>query len=632
MRDHAPAGRSERGRVVRQGPRRIIDFLRARRRLCLYSALLLVAALLLTPLLLLKAEEQLTARLQREAEKRGLLLQLDGLSLGIWPLAQVRGLTLGRSDGTRINCDGLRLYPALWGRGWLGPVIRVHVARTVALLPRRTRITLLPSTWDVRPTRRSVTARLRRGHETLDISRQRMAGAPLRLRAAGLRCCDLLTLEIASGVTPCLGTVEGEVELSRLDAESWHVELHGNATGASIRGLARSDEGPEAPGDNGAAADVHAQLSLGWDGRAERLSLERVRLESAGAVVSGRAIVLAANHDPEVDVRVAVERVDFARLLPAAGIAPPAGPAGLGSLSLEASIVGRVLEPRSFVVKERVDFTPPRTDVPEIVRLRGSFTHQATNARGQRHTIVVAPASPDFVPLDEVPALFVRALLISEDANFYAHRGIDLSAIPEALATNWRERGVMRGGSTITQQLAKNLFLSRQRSVTRKLQELVLALLLETTLGKRRILEIYLNIIEWGPDLYGLRPASRHYFGLEPGQLSPKQMVFLIALIPGPIKYQRSIAAGTPTPAFESLMTRLLTKLRSVDALAEDEYLAALAEPISLRSAPDALPFTEDETPGDVPGASDDPPGSVVPQADRSDVVGPASRATEAAP
>jgi len=119
--------------------------------------------------------------------------------------------------------------------------------------------------------------------------------------------------------------------------------------------------------------------------------------------------------------------------------------------------------------------------------------------------------------------------------------------------------------------------------VSRKLEELALALLLDSSLGKERLLEIYLNVIEWGPGLYGLRPAARHYFGKEPAALTPKQMAFLVSLVPGPIKYQRSFAGGTPTPFFEGLMATLLAKLHAVGALGLEEYLLALAEPLDLR-------------------------------------------------
>ena len=95
----------------------------------------------------------------------------------------------------------------------------------------------------------------------------------------------------------------------------------------------------------------------------------------------------------------------------------------------------------------------------------------------------------------------------------------------------------------------------------RKLQELAITFLLESALGKDRILEIYLNIIEWGPELRGLRPAARRYFGREPRELTPAQVAFLVAIIPGPIKYQSSFAHGTPGPGLRSLIDELLAKL-----------------------------------------------------------------------
>ena len=99
------------------------------------------------------------------------------------------------------------------------------------------------------------------------------------------------------------------------------------------------------------------------------------------------------------------------------------------------------------------------------------------------------------------------------------------------------------------------------------------------------MLEIYLNVIEWGPGLYGLKPAARHYFGREPSQLTPKQIVFLVSMIPGPIKYQRSFPEGTPTPFFEEMMAALLAKLQLVHALSDDEYQAALVAPLDLQNS-----------------------------------------------
>ena len=136
----------------------------------------------------------------------------------------------------------------------------------------------------------------------------------------------------------------------------------------------------------------------------------------------------------------------------------------------------------------------------------------------------------------DVPPLFVRTLLLAEDTSFYGHRGIDLRELPGALLTNWSRGGAARGASTITQQLAKNLFLSREKQIGRKLQELAITFLLESGLGKQRILEIYLNVVEWGPGIYGAEAAAKHHFGTTAARLSKDQAARLAAILPSPLR------------------------------------------------------------------------------------------------
>ena len=313
------------------------------------------------------------------------------------------------------------------------------------------------------------------------------------------------------------------------------------------------------------------------------VALPRWQLRAAGARVSGSLAIESLPGDPRIDLGFGVERLDFARLLGTSGLEEPDAALGgdLGSAALQARITGRILDPASFAVSQHLDFRPPSRNLPSIDRLRGSFVHEVAGPKGERRAILVSAEAPDFVALSEVPPLFVRTLLIGEDAGFFSHGGFDLSEVPAAVVANWTRGGAARGASTITQQLAKNLFLSRDKRMGRKLQELCLALLLEARLSKSRLLEIYLNVIEWGPDVYGLRPAARYYFGCEPKDLTPRQMAFLVALIPGPILYQASFASGTLSPGFRPLVDNLLAKLRSVDALGEEEYQSALAEDLA---------------------------------------------------
>jgi monofunctional biosynthetic peptidoglycan transglycosylase len=263
----------------------------------------------------------------------------------------------------------------------------------------------------------------------------------------------------------------------------------------------------------------------------------------------------------------------------------PGGIPDLGTAAIDLQVRGRLADPASLKVTQKIDFKPPRQMPPGIARLRGDFTFTPDDGSGPHRPVDVSSASPDFIALHEVPPLFVRTLLLAEDSSFYGHRGVDFRELPVALLTNWSRGGAARGASTLTQQLAKNLFLSRDKQLGRKLQELAITFLLESALGKDRILEIYLNIIEWGPDLRGLRPAARTYFGREPRALTPAEMAFLVAIIPGPIKYQSSFAHGTPGPGLRSLIEELLAKLRSVDSINEEEYRRALGEPIVINSS-----------------------------------------------
>ena len=132
-----------------------------------------------------------------------------------------------------------------------------------------------------------------------------------------------------------------------------------------------------------------------------------------------------------------------------------------------------------------------------------------------------------------------RAVIASEDANFPDHDGVDWNAIEQALEKNAKRGRVAFGGSTITMQLAKNLFLSGERSCLRKAQELVITYMLEAIMSKRRILEIYLNVAEWGVGVFGAEAAARHHFGVSAAQLSPAQAAYLAAMLPRPRYYDR---------------------------------------------------------------------------------------------
>ena len=144
-----------------------------------------------------------------------------------------------------------------------------------------------------------------------------------------------------------------------------------------------------------------------------------------------------------------------------------------------------------------------------------------------------------WVPYERISPALKRAVIAAEDAKFVEHEGFDWDGIQQALEKNYRKGRVVAGGSTITQQLAKNLFLSSRRSYWRKAEEAVITLMLEALLDKRRILELYLNVIEWGEATFGCEAAARNYFGVSALELSAEQAARLAAMAPNPRFYER---------------------------------------------------------------------------------------------
>jgi monofunctional biosynthetic peptidoglycan transglycosylase len=148
-----------------------------------------------------------------------------------------------------------------------------------------------------------------------------------------------------------------------------------------------------------------------------------------------------------------------------------------------------------------------------------------------------AALKQQWVPYAKISNKLKRAIIVSEDALFSEHQGVDWDALQKAYEKNNRKGRVVAGGSTITQQLAKNLFLSGSRSYFRKAQELVITYMLEFWMSKERIFEIYLNVVEWGSGVFGAEAAARHYYGISAANLSASQAARLAVMLPNPRFY-----------------------------------------------------------------------------------------------
>lgn len=141
----------------------------------------------------------------------------------------------------------------------------------------------------------------------------------------------------------------------------------------------------------------------------------------------------------------------------------------------------------------------------------------------------------NWVSFERIPDLFKNAVRITEDSAFYWHKGVDFDELKESIKKNIREKRLARGGSTITQQLAKNLYLSTEKTFVRKIREYWIARRLEKSLSKDRIFELYLNVIEFGSGIFGVQAASQHYFKRDVSKLNYEQIIRLTAIIPRPL-------------------------------------------------------------------------------------------------
>lgn len=168
-----------------------------------------------------------------------------------------------------------------------------------------------------------------------------------------------------------------------------------------------------------------------------------------------------------------------------------------------------------------------------------------------------ATLKKQWLPYERISPHLKRALIASEDGKFVHHAGFDWEGIQVAMKKNERKGKAVAGGSTITQQLAKNLFLTPERSLLRKGEEAVITLMIEATWSKRRIFEVYLNVIEWGNGVFGAEAAARHYYGIGAHQLSTEQAARLAAMVPSPRYYDRNRGAAGLGRKTEVILARM---------------------------------------------------------------------------
>ncbi len=205
---------------------------------------------------------------------------------------------------------------------------------------------------------------------------------------------------------------------------------------------------------------------------------------------------------------------------------------------------------------------------------RKSYVVVVKDWNRKNRPFVLGPKNRRWTPIGAIPSSMRKAVVAAEDGKFYSHEGVDYDAMKEALKTDIRKRRFARGGSTITQQLAKNVFLSREKTINRKVKEVILARRIDDALSKSRILELYLNVVELGPMIFGVGHASQYYFGKPPSALTLRESAFLAAMLPGPRIYDPYRKMGRVMRRSD----RILQRMFAARMITEDEFRTALSE------------------------------------------------------
>lgn len=375
--------------------------------------------------------------------------------------------------------------------------------------------------------------------------------------------------------------------------------------------------GPGAP--RGEPLRIAVSGALAQDRRAGELRLADTTRLSVGDLrfaAGGRV----ARRGPAFSVRLAADGLTPDALrssLPAAVLGPLREVRARGAWDWRFALDLDLASPDSARVRARVvphglqlDLDRTRLELPPP---DGPFVATVRLPRGRRVSRELSPANPHFLELGAMDSILVHAVVTNEDGGFFRHGGFNLEAVEGAIADNLRAGRFKRGAGTITMQLARNLYLGHERTLSRKMQEVVLAWTLEhlTWLSKRRLLEIYLNIIEWGPGVHGADEAARYYFGHGARRLTVDESLFLTTVIPAPTRWRwRLDDAGALRPWARAQMHFIGRAMVAKGWLAADELPPADSLRVELRGpAREALfpPAVVDTTGADEEGAAAPP-------------------------
>jgi len=382
-------------------------------------------------------------------------------------------------------------------------------------------------------------------------------------------------------ITPGRGLVSGNL---RLVGSRKKVQLEGAVRIADLeinhRRLSRE------PVVINSIIELAGQVDL----EARELTLERASIkfhedQAWELVVSGRAHHAIKLEEREYEFELELENAPCQDLLE---VVPPGLLPALenfelsGTTSVDLKVIMDMADPDASVLEGGLDIDSCKIEkVPlTVASLSGPFSHRIKMKSGQTVSRLLGRGALYYTPFDRIPASVPAAVLSTEDGGFWRHDGFIKSQFEASLKRNIELGTFRRGASTITMQMVKNVLLTQEKTVSRKLQELFLTWVIEEQLGKQRIMEIYLNVVEFGPGIYGIGDAADHYFGKSPLELTSLEAAFMATLLPRPVERHEMWCRGELTPKHDKYIRKVHRRMLGKGRISQEEYDEAEAAPV----------------------------------------------------
>ena len=401
----------------------------------------------------------------------------------------------------------------------------------------------------------------------------RLAGGPVSLAALGVKEGMKGLKDVARGTVSGKGqlvlseaadalTFDGEVKLASISLDQRRLAVE------PLRGIEFSLSGRGVLDDHGKLRVDDAQLDMG-----------ALHVQTHGIVEESPehfAVSLAIDVAPAACQAL----LDSAPqgLLPLVRASRMAGTFGANvNLAFDTRTIDKL------ALDYRIDDQCRMIEVPRELsreRFEGEFTYRTYKPDGTIGETTTGPGTPNWTALDDISPFMVAAVLTTEDGAFYKHKGFNHAAIRSSIQANLKARRFVRGASTITMQLAKNLFLARDKALSRKIEEVILTDYLEQVFRKDDLMELYLNVVEFGPDVYGITQAAEYYFGRRPEELHLAECFFLASLLPSPIRYGKLRDKGEVPETWMRHLTALMEIGAKNGKITQAELEEGLKEPV----------------------------------------------------